>query len=115
MVADGVEYWQIIAGRAFGSFDSDPWEKMGHLIRDGEFRWIDNDFNWEPRGQPPQENPPQENPPLHEPPTRTLHEMALSDASGVSFHWVWPERIAMHEKSGWIQTGRTRVMLSNVH
>jgi hypothetical protein len=61
MVAVNVEYWQIIAGKGQGSFDSNPWESMGHVIGDGEFRWIDNDFNWEPR-EPPQENPPTAHP-----------------------------------------------------
>jgi hypothetical protein len=104
MVAVNVEYWQIIAGKGHGTFDSNPWESMGHVIGDGEFRWIDNDFNWEPR-KPPQENPP----------TRILHEMADADNIGAMFRWVWTEKVATHEQSGWIQTGRTRVMLSNIH
>jgi hypothetical protein len=103
MVAVNVEYWQIIAGKGQGSFDSNPWESMGHVIGDGEFRWIDNDFNWEPR-EPPQENPP----------TRTLHEMADVDGVGAMFRWVWTEKVETHEQSGWIQTGRTRVMFRHV-
>jgi hypothetical protein len=41
-------------------------------------------------------------------PKRVLHEMALSDRSGMSFVWVWPEQVATHEKSGWFATGETR-------
>jgi hypothetical protein len=41
-------------------------------------------------------------------PKRVLHEMALSDKTGMSFCWVWPEQIDTHEESGWFATGRTR-------
>jgi hypothetical protein len=41
-------------------------------------------------------------------PKRVLHEMALSDRTGMSFCWVWPEKVARHEESGWFATGRTR-------
>jgi hypothetical protein len=41
-------------------------------------------------------------------PQRVLHEMALSDKTGMSFCWVWPEQIDTHEESGWFATGRTR-------
>jgi hypothetical protein len=39
---------------------------------------------------------------------RVLHEMALSDRSGMSFCWVWPHKVSSHERSGWVATGRTR-------
>jgi hypothetical protein len=94
MVAVNVEYWQIIAGKGHCSFDSDPWETMGHVIGDGkQFRWIDNDFNWEPRRKPPQ---------------RTLYEVADADDTGAMFRWVWAEQVESHEESGWVATGRTR-------
>jgi hypothetical protein len=41
-------------------------------------------------------------------PKRVLHEMALSDNTGMSFCWVWAEQLATHEESGWFATGRTR-------
>jgi hypothetical protein len=40
-------------------------------------------------------------------PKRFLHEMALSDRSGMSFCWVWPHKVSSHERSGWVATGRT--------
>lgn len=50
--------WHINAGAGFGSFESDPWEILGHIIGDvDEFQWIDNDYGWPgdvmPRGAPP--------------------------------------------------------------
>jgi hypothetical protein len=41
-------------------------------------------------------------------PKRVLHEMALSDKTGMSFCWVWPEQVARHEEYGWFSTGETR-------
>jgi hypothetical protein len=46
--------------------------------------------------------------PYYPQPKRVLHEMALSDRTGVSFCWVWPEQVAKHEESGWFATGETR-------
>ena len=44
-------WWSIRAGVGHGSFDDDPWEMMGHIIGDAAaFRWIDNDYDWEPLG-----------------------------------------------------------------
>ena len=45
------ELWSIDAGRGFGSFFRDPWEMMGAILGDAAaFRWIDNDYEWEPKG-----------------------------------------------------------------
>lgn len=34
-------------GGGFGSFTTDPWEILGHIIGDvAEFQWIDNDHGW---------------------------------------------------------------------
>jgi hypothetical protein len=41
-------------------------------------------------------------------PKRVLHEMALSDKTGMSFCWVWPEKVDTHAESGWFATGETR-------
>jgi len=48
---DGGEWWSIRAGSGHGSFDDDPWEIMEHILGEfSEFRWIDNDYDWLPRG-----------------------------------------------------------------
>jgi hypothetical protein len=39
--------WQIQTGDCVGSFESDPWEMLGHILGDVEaFQWIDNGFGW---------------------------------------------------------------------
>jgi hypothetical protein len=47
----GRELWQIHAGQGHATFFADPWEAMGMVLGDAAaFRWIDNDYEWEPKG-----------------------------------------------------------------
>ena len=40
-------WWVVFANGTCGSFESDPWETLGHIIGDvDEFQWIDNDYGW---------------------------------------------------------------------
>jgi len=40
--------WSVMGFAGICSFESDPWEVLGHIIGDVEaFEWIDNDFGWE--------------------------------------------------------------------
>lgn len=47
----GMDLWKIHAGPGHATFFADPWEAMGMVLGDAAaFRWIDNDYEWEPKG-----------------------------------------------------------------
>lgn len=51
VVYGGHHCWLIRAENGFSSFDDDPWEAMGSVLGDvSGFRWLDNDYGWEPKG-----------------------------------------------------------------
>jgi hypothetical protein len=48
---NGRKLWRIHAGPGHGTFFEDPWEIMGAILGDAPgFRWLDNDYEWEPKG-----------------------------------------------------------------
>lgn len=46
-IMPGHSMWHIQCGVGSATFESDPWEVLGHVLGDiAEFEWIDNDYGW---------------------------------------------------------------------